>query len=118
MPGLIDAHVHIANLRSLRTALESGVTTARSSGVSHYVDVGMRELVKQGFVSVLTSSRRAITCGRRSRRRRFSIIPSQASLMRGVTTVDALRRMVQANLSRGVEWIKVLATERAGTPEH
>ena len=51
VPGLIDAHVHIANLRALRTALESGVTTARSSGVSHYVDVGMRELVKQGVVS-------------------------------------------------------------------
>ncbi len=33
-----------------------------------------------------------------------------------MTTVDALRRMVQANLSRGVDWIKVLATERAGTP--
>src|SRR5688500_18859165 len=30
-PGLIDAHVHIANGRALRTALESGVTTARSS---------------------------------------------------------------------------------------
>lgn len=36
--------------------------------------------------------------------------------MRGVTTVDGLRRIVQANLSRGVDWIKVLATERAGTP--
>ena len=50
IPGLIDAHVHIANLRALRTALESGVTTVRSAGVSHYVDVGMRELVKQGAV--------------------------------------------------------------------
>ena len=42
--------MHIANLRALRTALESGVTTVRSAGVSHYVDVGMRELVKQGAV--------------------------------------------------------------------
>ena len=50
VPGLIDAHVHIANLRALRTALESGVTTVRSAGVSSYVDVGMRELVKQGAV--------------------------------------------------------------------
>ena len=37
--------------------------------------------------------------------------------MRGVTTIDAMRRVVQANLSRGVDWIKVLATERAGTPD-
>ena len=28
-----------------------------------------------------------------------------------------MRRVVQANLSRGVDWIKVLATERAGTPD-
>ena len=33
----------------MRAALESGVTTVRSAGVSHYVDVGLRELVKQGL---------------------------------------------------------------------
>jgi imidazolonepropionase-like amidohydrolase len=44
--------------------------------------------------------------------------PALANLMRGgVTTSDALRRVVGANLSRGVDWIKVNATERAGTPE-
>jgi imidazolonepropionase-like amidohydrolase len=37
--------------------------------------------------------------------------------MRGVTTPEALKRVVDANLSRGVDWIKVLATERAGTPD-
>jgi imidazolonepropionase-like amidohydrolase len=37
--------------------------------------------------------------------------------MRGVNTPDALRRMVEANLARGVDWIKVNATERAGTPD-
>ena len=49
VPGLIDAHVHIASLPQLRQALESGVTTVRSAGVSNFVDVGMRELVKQGI---------------------------------------------------------------------
>jgi imidazolonepropionase-like amidohydrolase len=43
--------------------------------------------------------------------------PGLANLMRGVTTTDALRRVVEANLSRGVDWIKVNATERAGTPD-
>ena len=28
-----------------------------------------------------------------------------------------MRRAVRANLSRGVDWIKTLATERAGTPD-
>ena len=51
VPGLIDAHVHIASLPQLRQALESGVTTVRSAGVSNFVDVGMRELVKKGFVA-------------------------------------------------------------------
>ena len=51
VPGLIDAHVHIFSLPQLRAALESGVTTARSAGVSNYVDVGMRELVRKGFVT-------------------------------------------------------------------
>jgi imidazolonepropionase-like amidohydrolase len=116
VPGLIDAHVHIANLRALRTALQSGVTTVRSSGVSHYADIGMRELVKQGHVigaDVMASGyhvRPSIA------EEAFFDHPAQASLMRGVTTVDGLRRIVQANLSRGVDWIKVLATERAGTP--
>lgn len=117
-PGLIDAHVHIANLRSLRTALESGVTTVRSSGVSHYVDVGIRELVKQGTVAgpdMLASGyhlRPVIA------EEAFFDHPSLSTLMRsGVTTIDAMRRMVRANVSRGVDWIKVLATERAGTPD-
>jgi imidazolonepropionase-like amidohydrolase len=118
VPGLIDAHVHIANLRSLRTALESGVTTVRSAGVSNYMDVGIRELVKSGAVvgpDVLAAGyhvRPTIA------EEAYFDTPSLADLMRrGVTTTDAIKRVVQANLSRGVDWIKVLATERAGTPD-
>jgi imidazolonepropionase-like amidohydrolase len=118
VPGLIDAHVHISNLRALRTALESGVTTARSSGVSSYVDVGMRELVKRGAVmgpDLLASGyhvRPVIA------EEAFFDSPELADLLtRRVTTVDAMRRVVRANLARGVDWIKVLATERAGTPD-
>jgi imidazolonepropionase-like amidohydrolase len=118
VPGLIDAHVHIANLRALRTALESGVTTARSAGVSSYVDVGMRELVKRGAVvgpDLLASGYhvRPVIADEA-----FFDSPDLFDLMtRRVTTVDAMRRVVRANLARGVDWIKVLATERAGTPD-
>src|SRR5687768_7232812 len=117
VPGLIDAHVHIANLRALRTALESGVTTARSAGVSSYVDVGMRELVKQGAVigpDIVAAGYHVRTLVAEEA---FFDHPGLAGLMRGVTTTDALRRVVEANLSRGVDWIKVNATERAGTPD-
>ena len=67
--------MHIANLRALRTALESGVTTVRSAGVSSYVDVGMRELVKQGAVigpDVLAAGYHVRTS---SPRKRSSTIP-------------------------------------------
>jgi imidazolonepropionase-like amidohydrolase len=118
VPGLIDAHVHLGNLRALRTALESGVTTVRSSGVSSFVDVGMRDLVKSGAVigpDVLAAGyhvRPVIA------EEAYFDAPALADLMfRRVTTTDALRRVVQANLARGVDWIKTLATERAGTPD-
>jgi imidazolonepropionase-like amidohydrolase len=118
VPGLIDAHVHIANLRAMRTALESGVTTVRSAGVSSFVDVGLRELVKQGAVI----GPDVVAAGYHVRpmlaEEAFFDTPALAGLMRGgVTSVDALRRVVQANLAHGVDWIKTLATERAGTPD-
>ena len=34
LPGLIDAHAHVASLASARRALESGVTTIRDSWMS------------------------------------------------------------------------------------
>jgi imidazolonepropionase-like amidohydrolase len=118
MPGLIDAHVHIADFRQMRAALDSGVTTVRSAGVSSYADVGLRELVKQGHVA----GPDVVAAGYHVRPmvapEAFMSDPSLGDLMTvGITTPDALRRMVRANLSHGVEWIKVLATERAGTPD-
>lgn len=117
VPGLIDAHVHIASLPQLRAALESGVTTVRSAGVSSFVDVGLRELVKMGYAAgpdVLATGyhlRPSVAA------EMFFDFPELGDLMGGVTTPAALRRAVRANLSRGVDWIKTLATERAGTPD-
>jgi imidazolonepropionase-like amidohydrolase len=37
--------------------------------------------------------------------------------MSGVTTIEKMRRAVQMNLSHGVDWIKILATDRAGTAD-
>jgi imidazolonepropionase-like amidohydrolase len=117
LPGLIDAHVHIASLPQMRAALESGVTTVRSAGVSGYVDVGLRELVRRGHVAgpeVLAAGYHVRTFPAPEL---FLSDPDLGDLMRGVTTVDGLRRVVRANLSHGVDWIKVNATERAGTPD-
>src|SRR4026207_1633053 len=50
VPGLIGAPPRAADFESFRRALESGVTTMRSAGVSFYADVGFHNLVKSGAV--------------------------------------------------------------------
>ena len=117
VPGLIDAHVHIGSTAQMRAALESGVTTVRSAGVSHFVDVGLRELVRRGAIA----GPDMIATGYHVRpgvaQEFFLDFPDHGDLMAGTAGADALRRMVRANLSRGVDWIKTNATERAGTPD-
>ena len=117
MPGLIDAHVHIASLPQMRAALQSGVTTARSAGVSSYVDVGLRELVKRGHAAGPDLLAAGYHVRTQPAPELFLSDPDLGDLLGGVTTIDGLRRVVRANLSHGVDWIKVTATERAGTPD-
>lgn len=117
VPGLIDAHVHIASLPQMRAALESGVTTVRSAGVAHYADVGLRELAKTGYVAGPDMLATGYHLRTFPAPEAFLDHPDLADLMGGLTTVDGLRRFVRANLARGVDWIKVNATERAGTPD-
>jgi imidazolonepropionase-like amidohydrolase len=116
VPGLIDAHVHIASMPQMQAALESGVTTVRSAGVAHYADVGLRELARKGHLAgpdMLATGYHVRTFPAPEA---FLDHPGLADLMGGLTTVDGLRRFVRANLARGVDWVKVNATERAGTP--
>ena len=117
LPGLIDAHTHASDFAAFRRALESGVTTVRSAGVSYYVDVGFNALVKNGFVA----GPNVVTAGYHVRPQMapeaFLGDPQYADLMSGVTTIEKMRRAVQMNLAHGVDWIKILATERAGTAD-
>jgi imidazolonepropionase-like amidohydrolase len=117
VPGLIDAHTHASDFAAFRRALESGVTTMRSAGVSGYVDVGFHELVKAGHAT----GPDIVTAGYHVRpqiaQEAFLSDPAYADLMSGVTTIEKIRRAVQMNLSHGVQWIKILATERAGTAD-
>jgi len=117
LPGLIDAHTHAADFPSFRRALESGVTTMRSAGVSNYADVGFHQLVKSGAMV----GPDIVTAGYHIRPQMAPEVflgdPSYIDLMSGVTTIEKMRRAVQLNLSHGVDWIKILATERAGTAD-
>jgi N-acetylglucosamine-6-phosphate deacetylase len=40
LPGLIDAHVHLNDLRAARDLVHTGVTTIRTMGVRHHIDIG------------------------------------------------------------------------------
>lgn len=114
LPGLIDAHTHVADFAGFRRALESGVTTVRSAGVSNYADVGFHQLVKRGAVI----GPDVVTAGYHIRPQMaldaFLNHPEYADLMSGLNTIEKLRRAVQMNLSHGVDWIKILATDPAG----
>ncbi|HEX6313707.1 MAG TPA: amidohydrolase family protein, partial [Gemmatimonadaceae bacterium] len=115
VPGLIDAHTHIASLANARRALESGVTTIRSASTNNYQDVALRQLVKEGVVAgpdvvaagVFVTPELGETMLADARLGQFRD---------GVTTEAALRAVVRINLDHGVNVIKTRGTERAGLP--
>ena len=117
LPGLIDCHTHLATFVAARSALESGVTTVRSSGVSNYADVGLRELVRKGAVAGPDVVATGYHVRPRLADEAFLSDPSLSNLMSGVEGVEAIRQVVRTNLAHGVDFIKVLATERAGTAD-
>ena len=117
LPGYIDAHVHISDLRAAHLALLSGVTTARSMGVAHFVDVGFRELHRQGLSDIPDFVASGYHVRPHPDPNLFVDFPKLIDLMPGVSGAGNVRRVVRANLERGVQVIKILATERAGTPD-
>ena len=119
LPGLIDAHAHLFNLAGARRALEQGATTVRVLGTSHFVDVRMRELHAAGASDVP----RVIAAGYQVRPDVIDAFPDflldfpqMLALRGGLHGADDLRRVVRALAERRVDFIKVLANERAGTP--
>ena len=118
MPGLIDAHTHIADFASARRALDSGVTTARSAGVANYADVGLRELAKKGAIAGPDVLAAGYHVRPQLALEAFVSDPILSPFMNGaVTTANAILAVVRTNLSHGVDWIKTTSTERAGLPD-
>lgn len=118
MPGMIDCHVHLRDMAAAERALQSGVTTARSMGVDHFMDVGMRELGKRGHYDIPE----IIAAGYHVRPTPsdafFMNFPHLNDLMGSeVRGEAAVTRMGAALISRGVDWIKTNATARAGLPQ-
>lgn len=118
LPGFIDAHVHLRDLASARAVLASGVTTARSLGVDHFADIGLRELNHAGVLDIPDVLAAGYHVRPRPSDALFLDLPPLVDLMSGVAGPQAARRLVRAQIARGVDVIKIMATERAGLPEH
>ena len=117
-PGLMDAHVHIGSEAQATRALRSGVTTARSMGASHYVDVGLRELIRSGHAE----GPELLAAGYHVRpgppEAFFIDHPEMARYQGdGIRGPEAVGEMVDLVLDRGVDFVKTTATERAGLPD-
>ncbi|MDH3224022.1 MAG: amidohydrolase family protein [Gemmatimonadota bacterium] len=117
-PGLMDAHVHIGSEEQAIRALRSGVTTARSMGASHYVDVGLRELIRAGHAE----GPELLAAGYHVRPgppEAFFIDHPEMARYReeGIRGPEAVGAMVDRVLDRGVDFVKTTSTERAGLPD-
>ena len=116
MPGMLDAHTHIDNLAAAKRALYSGVTTVRTAGVPAYQDVTLGELSRTGKIpgpdfipaGVFVTPNLGETILADAR---------LGDLINGVTTDEALRKIVSINIDRGAKVIKTRGTDRAGLPD-
>ena len=117
LPGLIDCHTHMSTLAAARLALQSGVTTVRSSGASNYADVGFRELARAGVLPGPDVVAAGYHVRRNLAEEAFLSDPSLSGLITRVEGPEAVRQVVRTLLSHGVDVVKVMATERAGLPD-
>jgi len=117
LPGFVDAHTHIGDMESARRAARSGATTVRVLGVDHFADLGLRELNHAGVPDVPDVIGAGYHVRPHPSSAFFLDFPQASEMLGGLRGPDQVRWMVRALASRGVNVIKVMATERAGTPD-
>lgn len=117
LPGLVDAHTHLGDLKTARAVLATGVTTARSLGTDRLTDVGIRELNHAGVVDLPDVVAAGYHIRRTVNETFFLDFPQLNDLMTGIRGPEAVRRIVRALAQRGVNVIKMMATERTALPQ-
>ena len=115
LPGLIDAHAHILDPASALRALHSGVTTARVLGDEYLQAVGTRDLIRSRHLEgpELLCSGGHVRPGLGTP---FLVtFPQFGRYLRDkLSGTENVSAVVRALLERGVDVIKVGASERAG----
>ncbi|MEW6211650.1 MAG: amidohydrolase family protein [Acidobacteriota bacterium] len=117
LPGFIDAHAHVADMRAARAALASGSTTVRCLGVNHFADAGIRDLHRAGVADLPDVLAAGYHVRPRMADEFFMNFPAMSSFMNGLSGVENVRRVVRAMIERGANVIKTMGTERAGLPD-
>ncbi|MDA0310931.1 MAG: amidohydrolase family protein [Gemmatimonadetes bacterium] len=116
-PGMMDAHVHVGSAADAGRALSAGVTTMRSMGTAHYADVGMRELQAAGYLDAPQYLAAGYHVRPPAAEEFFQDHPELGHLYgKEIRGEEAVRAMTRALVSRGVDFVKTNATERAGLP--
>lgn len=117
LPGLIDAHVHLRDPDSARSALRSGVTTARSLGAPRFADIDLRQRHRNGASDLPEILAAGYHVRRRLAPEFFLDAPELKRMADGLLGPEDVRLAVRVMIERGVDVIKVMATERAGLVE-
>jgi imidazolonepropionase-like amidohydrolase len=119
LPGLLDAHVHVATIAAARLALAGGATTVRSASTSFFQDVGLRAMGELGGLGVprVLAAGLFVTPNMGDSLLADPRLAPLATLPEGVRSPEALRHVVRVNRARGVDLVKTRSTERAGLPE-
>jgi len=116
-PGLMDAHVHVGTADQALRALQSGITTMRSMGTSHYADIGIRDLQRGGHLDAPEYLASGYHVRPPAAEAFFQDHPELGHLYgTEIRGEEAVRAMTRAVVSRGVDFVKTNATERAGLP--
>ncbi|MET7512137.1 amidohydrolase family protein [Streptomyces sp. NPDC005480] len=119
LPGLVDSHIHLNTAAEATRTLALGATTARSGSTNFYQDIAVRELSRQapGLAPRLRASGVFVTPDLGDTILADPDLTPLARLKGGVTSTEALRRVVEVNLARGVDTIKTRVNPRAGLAE-
>ena len=127
LPGLIDAHVHLAishtdlteqalppglhmlrMARNARAQLRAGVTTVRDLGAPDGLDLQLRQAFEEG----LALGPRYLVAGRPI----VAVDGHCAFMGRQVDGVGAARRAAERLIAEGVDWVKLMVTAGLSTP--
>ncbi|MEU6658169.1 amidohydrolase family protein [Streptomyces sp. NPDC046821] len=119
LPGLVDSHIHLNSAAEAAKTLAQGATTARSGSTNFYQDIAVRELSRQapGLAPRLRAAGVFVTPDLGDTILADPDLTELARAKGGVTSAEALRRVVEVNLARGVDTIKTRVNPRAGLAE-